>query len=130
MPVISNSYYYLFENEIKYLCVTEGMPINKAFDYLYEVKRQFDGEYSRNDIEEANAYQMLKFESNIIQISNMFEEGRDTLLKPNFTKNKIDLNSVHEDHIERFIVGFEELKKVMAARKIIFNRKEFRLSVR
>lgn len=130
MPVISNSYYYLFENEIKYLCVTEGMPINKAFDYLYEVKRQFDGEYSRNDIEEANAYQMLKFESNIIQISNMFEEGRDTLLKPNFTKNQIDLNSVHEDHIERFIVGFEELKKVMAARKIIFNRKEFRLSVR
>lgn len=130
MPVISNSYYYLFENEIKYLCVTEGMPMDKAFDYLYEVKRQFDGEYSRNDIEEANAYQMLEFESNIIQISNMFEEGRDTLLKPNFTKNQIDLNSVHEDHIERFIVGFEELKKVMAARKIIFNRKEFRLSVR
>lgn len=121
----SYSYSYLFKDNLKYLCVTEGLSMYKAFDYLYEIQMEFEDKYSEFQIENALQYNMLEFNSIINRIAKKYE---DRIEEKSMMKNKNELNSVYQSTIDK-LVNIEEIKKTMTLRNQVFNRREFRLSV-
>lgn len=74
-------FHYISENDMTFLCLSDGLPSNLSYAFLRDLQKNFYSKYDKEQINNAGAYQLNNYEKYISQLISYYNNN------PRLTKN-------------------------------------------
>jgi len=100
---------YINENDISYLCMTEGAPDQLAFAYLSDIRKKFIQTYDYDKIAGFYAYQLNEFSDVLKQLMTYYNSNPSFTKAGEIIKDLQDAKNVMVENIEKLLDRDERL---------------------